>query len=187
MSRIEQFIERTSQSGHSILNYLKPREFTSLQATGSASIQTELESIPFRFEFNLMQDGYTESVRPELNIPLPLSLRPSPDSRYYNPIILDKNTGEILSIIYERNPSIRANLIQTEALLGSDGSPIMDYQDIANLYHGYMIEEDSPFTKEKKQGKLYLVYQNGPFAGQLVKLDENGRAIRFPVKNTQSY
>jgi len=71
--------------------------------------------------------------------PLPISMAslvPSPDVTHFKPVVIDRNTGEIVEI---RNVKHR-NTNYDGCLVGTDGSPIVLFTDITSTYRGHLFK-----------------------------------------------
>ena len=119
-------------------------------------------------------------------------LHATPNEDEKSLIVIDKNTAKVLEIRpwpdrrFGMNPGVQMDF--TDCLKGRANNQdyIALYSDISADYSYAMGMEHEylrgVFRISEIEGEPYLVYDGGEFDGQKVKLDNEGRVIRRPVR-----
>jgi hypothetical protein len=147
--------------------------------------------------YGLVKIEFREAERGERPRDFPQNNAPPYLKQWGNPVVINKDTSEIIEIEYPYRPytltfSYEKCLLGTNKPIGGWPDYIRLYKDISYVGHQWRNKQDQTnfkdviakgvFRIKEEDGKMYLVYDGGEFDGQPVILNREGRVLRYPVR-----
>ena len=149
--------------------------------------------------YGLVRFEFTEGEKPRDMSPSP-AWRRQPPPRFFQPIVINKDTGEIIEI--KETIGFGNEFDYTKCLVGTKMQPPADLNPFYIDYEKYVRDGKPDYIRMcndistqindfrfkgvfridiAADGKRYLFYDGGEFDGKLVILDREGRALRYPA------